>query len=112
MAEEVEEREEKDAKYITATLSKTEDSELKIKPKAPKSGKPGKGDEKPKPDFCKLITNDSELGRSFVFEKPDFKSADINHTFFIDEIIAPKGETDFAKIRELAKRKGRILREG
>ncbi|MDP2628534.1 MAG: hypothetical protein Q8P15_01405 [Nanoarchaeota archaeon] len=100
-------------KTFFALSFKSEDSELKIKPKAPKSAKPGsKGDERPKPDFCKLITTDSELGKSFIFEKPDFKSADLNHTFFIDEIIAPQGEKDFAKIREVAKRKGRILREG
>lgn len=88
------------------------DSELKIKPKAPKSAKPGTGEEKPKPDFCKLITHDAKLGQSFIFEKPDFKSADINHTFFINELVMPSGEKDFAKIRELAKRKGKILREG
>jgi len=87
---------------------------LKIKPKAPKSAKPSsKGEEKPKPDFCKLVTNDKILGRSFVFED-DFKEANINHTFIIDEIIIPEGlrnEKDFAVIRERAKRKGKIIRE-
>jgi len=43
-----------------------EENSLKVKPKAPKSGKPGKGDEEPKADFCKLITNDSELGKSGI----------------------------------------------
>jgi len=99
-------------KVFFALSFKSNDSELKIKPKAPKSAKSGKGDEKPKADFCKLITTDAEFGKSFVFEKPDFKSADINHTFFIDELITPSGEKDFAKMREMAKRKGRILREG
>jgi len=99
-------------KAFFALSFKSNDSELKIKPKAPKSAKPGKGDEKPKPDFCKLITTDESLGKSFVFEKPNFKSAEISHTFFVEEIIMPKGETDFAKIREMAKKKGRILREG
>lgn len=89
----------------------SEDSKLKIKAKAPKSGKPGKGDEKPKADFCKLITTDAELGKNFVFEKPDFKKAEIVHTFFIEDIIIPKNEKDFAKMRELAKRKGRIVRK-
>lgn len=85
---------------------------LKIKPKSPKSGKPGsKGDKKPKVNFCKLTTTDSELGKSFVFEKPDFKKAEISHKFIINEIIKPEGETDFEKIRELAKRKGKIIRE-
>lgn len=88
------------------------DSELKIKPKAPKSPKPSsKGDEKPKPDFCKLITTDAKLGQSFIFENPNFKQADINHTFFINELVMPSGEKDFAKIRELAKRSGKIKRD-
>ncbi|NCO17991.1 hypothetical protein COT60_01105 [Candidatus Pacearchaeota archaeon CG09_land_8_20_14_0_10_30_9] len=88
-----------------------EENSLKVKPKAPKSGKPGKGDEEPKADFCKLITNDSELGKSFVFEKNDFKTAEIKHEFVIEEIILPQTEEkDFAKIREMAKRKGKIIR--
>ncbi len=93
-----------------------DDTSLKIKPKSPKSGKPGKKtDEKPKADFCTLKTTDSALAESFIFEKPDFKNAEIKHTFFIDEIIIPeslKSSNDFAKIREQAIRKGRILREG
>jgi len=87
--------------------------ELKIKPKAPKSSKPKvKGEDKPKANFCKLKTNDNEIARDFVFEKPDFKKAEIKHVFLIDELITPEGEKDFAKIRELAKRKGKIIREG
>ena len=89
-------------------------SKLKIKPKAPKSSKSKNKKEKPKADFCKLVTTDSELGRSFIFEKPDFKEAEINHTFLIKEIIIPdelKQEKDFAKIREMAKKKGKIIRE-
>lgn len=85
---------------------------LKIKPKAPKSGKPGKkGSKKFNPNFCKLITTDSEWGKSFVFENPNFKTAEITHKFMIDDIVKPEGEEDFARIRELAKRKGRIIRE-
>ncbi len=90
------------------------ENKLKIKPKAPKSPKSKNKEEKPKPDFCRLKTTDSELGRSFVFEKSDFKEAEINHTFLIDEMIISdelKGEKDFAKIREMAKRKGKIIRE-
>jgi len=89
---------------------KTKDSELKIKPKAPTSGKPGKGDEAPKADFCKLKTTDASLGKSFVFEKPDFSKVKISHTYFVEKIIMPEGEKDFAKIREMAKRKGKIVR--
>ena len=99
--------------FFALSFSCDKDStKLKIKPKAPKSGKSGKkGSKKPKPDFCKLITTDSEWGKSFVFENPDFKIAEINHKFIIDDIIKPEGEEDYSKIRELAKRKGRIMRE-
>lgn len=89
-----------------------EDNELKIKPKAPKSSKTKNKDEEPKADFCKLKTKDKKIAESFVFEKPDFKQAEINHTFLITDLIMPKGETDFAKIREMTKRKGRIIRKG
>ncbi|MBI2045007.1 hypothetical protein HYT23_03040 [Candidatus Pacearchaeota archaeon] len=87
---------------------------LKIKAKAPKSGKPGgKREEAPVPDFCKLITTDKEIAKSFVFEKPEFKEANINHTFVIKEIVVPeslKKSDDFAKIREESKRSGKIMR--
>ena len=88
---------------------------LKIKAKAPKSGKPGsKGEEVPKPDFCKLITNDKDLAQSFVFENPGFKKAEIVHKYLIDKIVIPselKEEKDFAKIREMSKRAGKIIRK-
>ena len=91
-----------------------EDEILKIKAKAPKSGKPGsKGEGAPKADFCKLITRDKNLVGSFVFEKPEFKYAEINHTFVISEIVVPeelKKSDDFARIREESKRKGKIVR--
>lgn len=86
------------------------DDKLKIKPKAPKAGKPGKDGEGPKVDFCSLKTKDKKIVDSFVFDKPDFKLAKINHTFFIESIVQPEGEDDFAKIREMAKRKGKIVR--
>lgn len=88
---------------------------LKIKAKAPKSGKPGsKGEEKPNPDFCKLVSQDNKIATSFVFEKQGFKEAIISHTFVINEIVVPenlKKSDDFAKIREESKRKGKIIRE-
>ncbi len=87
------------------------DDKLKIKPKAPKAGKPGKDGEGPKVDFCSLKTTDKKIADSFVFEKSDFKFAKINHTVFVENIIHPEGEKDFAKIRELAKRKGKIVRK-
>lgn len=92
-----------------------DETQLKIKPKAPKSGKPGKKkEEKLKVDFCKLTTKDSEIAKFFVFENPGFKNAEISHTFVINEVIIPEGlksGNDFARIREEAKKKGKIIRE-
>ena len=97
--------------FFGLTFTVDPDTSLKIKPKAPKSGKPGKGDEEPKADFCKFITTDNEIGKTFVFEKDDFKVAEIKHNFIIDKIIIPQSEEkDFAKIREMAKRQGKIIR--
>ncbi len=105
--------------FFALTFNVGEDI-LKIKPKAPKSGKPGKGDEAPKADFCSLKTSDGEIGKSFIFDTlkgtsvPDFKEAKINHYFYIDKIEVPeelKKSEDFALIREKSKRVGRILRK-
>jgi hypothetical protein len=102
----------KHAKIFFALSFSVGDNILKIKPKAPKSGKPGKkSEEGPKADFCKLVTFDKAIAEDFIFEKPGFKEAEIKHTYLITDLIKPKGETDFAKIRELAKRKGKIIRE-
>lgn len=86
---------------------------LKIKPKAPKSGKPGKETEEIKVDFCSLKTSDSEIGKSFVFEKPDFSKALIKHIFLIEKIEIPeelKNSKDFVIVREKSKRIGKIIR--
>ena len=83
---------------------------LKIKPKAPKSAKPKTKGEVPKPDFCKLTTSDEKIAKDFVFEKPNFKDAEISHDFLIKELIVSKDEKDFAVAREKAKRKGIIVR--
>ena len=93
----------------------TEDTQLKIKAKAPKSAKPkNKDEEKPKADFCKLITTDESLAKGFVFEKHNFTRADIVHTFVIESIEVPehlKKSTDFLLVREESKRKGKIIRD-
>jgi len=91
------------------------DSILKIKAKAPKSAKPKNKDEAPNPDFCKLITNDEKIAKEFVWEKTDFKLAEIFHDFIIDSITIPaflKNEKDFAVVREKSLRKGKIVRRG
>jgi hypothetical protein len=101
-------------KNFFALSFKVGDDILKIKPKAPKSGKPGKGDEVPKVDFCSLKTTDKKLADQFIFEVPDFKKAFINHTFFIDSIEIPeelKDSKDFALVREKARRVGKIIRK-
>jgi hypothetical protein len=91
---------------------KAGEDELKIKPKAPKTSKPKNKDEAPKADFCKLKTTDINIARDFIFERPDFKVAEIRHSFLINDLIMPKEEKDFSKVREMTKRKGKILREG
>ena len=108
---EIIELEEKFPKSFFALSFEVGDTKLKIKPKAPKAPKPKNKDGNAKPDFCSLKTKDEELAKSFVFEKPDFKIAEINHTFLIDELVLPQGETDYSKIREMAKRKGKIIRK-
>jgi hypothetical protein len=106
------------------------DTELIISPKSPKSAKgvssAKKQDEKAKIDFIKIKTTDKDLVNSLIFddEAKDFKKIEIKHDFIIDDIVIPGGveagskeemrnskeEIDFAKIRELAKRKGKIIR--
>ena len=85
---------------------------LKIKPKAPKSGKPSsKEGEGPKCDFCSLKTSDREIIEDLFFDFPNFNEIKIKHTIEINQIILPSGIEDPVKIRELAKKKGRIIRE-
>jgi len=99
--------------FFALTFDVSEETKLKIKPKAPKSGKPGSGGEEPKADFCKLITDDDKIGKSFIFEKPEFKNAEVKHNFFIEKIEIPselRNSKDFAKVREESKRIGKILR--
>ena len=90
----------------------TEYGKLKIKEKAPKSGKPGKGGEKPKADYCSLTTKDKSIIKDYTFDiEESFKKAFIQHTIEIKEIIVPEEyKNDFAKARIHAKRKGKIIR--
>lgn len=97
-------------KTFFALSFETVNYKLKIKPKAPKTPKPGK-DGEIKVDFCNLKTTDKEMAEDFIFEKPNFKEAKINHTLIITNLVFPKGEKDYSKIRELAKRKGKLVRK-
>ncbi len=101
--------------FIALSFS-TNDSELKIKEKLPKTGKPGKGDEEVKANFCRIKTTDEKLVRNLIFdsEVKDFKKVEIKHTFLITDIEIPtelKNEKDFSKVREGALKNGKIIRE-
>lgn len=95
------------------------DTELNIKPKSPKSAK-GSGSQKnenkkPKINFIKLKTNDKEIVDNLIFEDDakGFKKILIQHTIIVDEIVMPETEEkDFSKIREMALKKGKIIRKG
>ena len=93
------------------------DTELSIKTKSPKSAKGSSSqknqNKKPKINFIKLKTNDKEIVDNLIFEDDakDFKKILIQHTIIVDEIKMPETtETDFAKIREMALRGGKIIR--
>ncbi len=83
---------------------------LRIKNKLPKPGKSeGKIDDK----FCQMELDEkyfNAVKEDFLWDLPECKKASVEHTFIIKDIITPKGETDYAKIREMAKRKGKIVR--
>jgi|SRR3989344_142864 len=85
---------------------------LKIKQKAPKSAKPStKTEDEPKADFCSLITTDTQIIDDLFFDKKEFKEIKIKHKLKIDSVILPENVTDPVKMRELAKKKGVIIRE-
>ena len=97
-----------------------DDNELVIKPKSPKSAKGAgaakKEDDDVKIDFCKLKTSDKSLVEGFFVDSEELgaKKLEIRHDFIITDIIISeelKKEKDFAKIREMAQRKGKIVRK-
>ena len=96
---------------------KVGNTELKIKPKSPKSAKSSnKGDEDIKVDFCKLRTDDKDLVDEFLFDVSSFKEVLVTHTFNIEEIVVSdelknKANGDFKLIKEEAKRKGKVFRK-
>ena len=87
-------------------------TELKVKPKAPKAGKPsGNSEDAPKADFCKLKTTNSAITKQLLFDVTEFKQAKISHAFVITDIETPKNEPDPIKMRENAIRKGTLVRK-
>lgn len=85
---------------------------LKIKKKLPK---PGKNEDKFDNKFCQLELDpkyENQIKSDFFWDIPEFKKVSINHTFSIKEIVMPQtDEKDFSIIREMAKRKGKIIRK-
>ena len=98
-------------KAFLALSFKIDGTELKIKPKAPRSSKSKNKEEAPKADFCRLKTDNGELINNYLFDVGNFKKVSISHDFIIDEIILPEDEENPLKMRELAKRKGKIIRK-
>lgn len=90
----------------------SEGVKLKIKKKLPK---PGKSEDKVDDKFCQMELDGKYFGKvkeDFFWDLPEAKKISVEHKFVITEIVAPQtDEKDFAKIRELAKRKGKIIRK-
>ena len=85
---------------------------LRIKAKLPK---PGKGEDKIDDKFCQMELDEKfyeKAKEEFFWDFPNAKKISVEHRFIINEIVMPQGEKDFAKIREMAKRKGKIVRTG
>lgn len=101
-----------DNSYFSLLDVSSQGVNLKIKKKLPKPGKSGEGkiDDK----FCSLELPLSMLHKvkeAFFFDAPECKKCSTIHTYEIKEIILPKDEKNFEKIRLLAKRKGKIIRK-
>jgi len=88
---------------------------FKTKKKLPRPGK--SGDAKVNDKFCTLDLDMkflAKLKNEFFWDAPDFKKARMEHSYTISEIVIPKElekEKNFEKIRQEAKRKGRLLRK-
>jgi len=96
--------------YLTLLDLEGNEFKLKIKKKLPK---PGKDEAKIDDKFCQLEVDAkyySKIKEDLFWDVPEAKKIQIRHSIMIDSIIMPEGEKDFAKIRELSKRKGKIFR--
>ena len=84
---------------------------LKIKKSLPK---PGKDEKKIDDGFCNLLIDRKywpALKEAFFWDVPECKKASIEHELKINDIVLPKNEKDPVKVRELALRKGTIIRK-
>ncbi|MFH1307856.1 MAG: hypothetical protein ABIH72_03305 [archaeon] len=85
---------------------------VKMKKKLPRPS--GKGEAKVDDKYCQLeadLKYKDPIKKAFFWDLAECKKARILHKYEITDIIKPKGETDFEKIRTLSKRKGRIIRK-
>lgn len=97
--------------YFLLLNANDSDMVLKIKKSLPK---PGKDEEKIDDSFCVLEIDAkywNAAKEAFFWDVPEGKKCTVEHELKINEIIMPEGEKDPAKIRELAKRKGKIVRK-
>ena len=85
---------------------------LKIKAKAPKNAKPGKGGEKSVADFCSLKTEDGKIVDELFFGVGDFREVSVSYTIEVNDIVYPTNVDELkpTEVRELAKRKGVVVR--
>jgi len=84
---------------------------LKIKKSIPK---PGKNEGKIDHNFCVLTLDNKyfdKLKEEFFWDVPEGKKVSVEHEVVITDIVMPENEEDPKKIRELAKRKGKLIRK-
>jgi len=97
--------------YVTLLDVEGEGFKLKMKKKLPK---PGKSADKIDDKFCQFEAEEkfySLIKEDLFWDTPEAKKVAISHVVKVDQIIMPEGEKDYAKIRELAKRKGVLTRK-
>ncbi len=83
---------------------------LKIKKSLPK---PGKEEDKIDDKFCSLdldLKYWEKVKEMFFWDVSDCKKANVEHDIIVEDVELPKGEENPTKIRELAVRKGKIVR--
>jgi hypothetical protein len=96
--------------YMTLLDIEGENFKLKTKKKLPK---PGKDADKIDDKFCQFEGEEkfySIIKEDLFWDMPEAKKISISHDVLVKQIVMPEGEKDYAKIRELAKRKGTIKR--
>jgi len=103
-------REIKDIAYSLLLDAEGTGISLKMKKKLPKPGKSGelKIDNK----FC-ILECDLKFWSKLkdFFMLPECSKFKVNHTYVIEDVIVDRNEKDFAKMRETAKKKGKIIRK-